>query len=153
MNKPYLPQFAEVAQARFGLRVAARLSAGAEQMPHDVHERLRAARERALARRKQMAPVVRVRTAPAVQSNGRTASLNLGDDALGFWGRLTSMALVCALAVGLVAVNIVQDDDRSMEIADLDATLLTDDLPPAAYSDPGFVQYLKTSARTSAVSR
>ncbi len=153
MTKPYLPQFAEVAQNRFGLRVAARLSAGVEQMPHDLQERLRAAREQALARRKQAAPVVSLRTAPSVQTNGRTASLNLGDDILGFWGRLTSMALMCALVVGLVAVNVMQDDDRTMEVADLDATLLTDDLPPEAYSDPGFVQFLKTSADASAVSR
>ena len=60
------------------------------------------------------------------------------------------MALVCALVVGLVAVNVVQDDDRTMEVADLDATLLTDDLPVEAYSDPGFVQYLKTSGQASA---
>ena len=28
----------------------------------------------------------------------------------------------------------------------VDAALLTDDLPPSAYADPGFVQFLKTSA-------
>ncbi|MBP7452917.1 MAG: DUF3619 family protein [Ottowia sp.] len=150
MTKPYLPQFAEVEQNRFGLRLAARLSAGANEIPHDLQERLRAGREQALARRKQAAPVVRLRTASAVLSNARTASLSLGDDMLGFWGRLTSLALVCALVVGLVAVNVVQDDDRTMEVADLDATLLTDDLPVEAYSDPGFVQYLKTSGQASA---
>lgn len=153
MTKLYPPQLAEVAQSRFGLRVAARLSAGANEMPRDVQERLRAAREQALARRKQPAPVVRLRTVSAMLANGRTASLSLGEDVLGFWGRLASMTLVCALVVGLVAVNVVQDDDRTMEVADLDATLLTDDLPPQAYSDPGFVQYLKTSANASAVSR
>ena len=30
-------------------------------------------------------------------------------------------------------------------MAEVDAALLTDDLPPAAYADPGFVQFLKTS--------
>ena len=29
--------------------------------------------------------------------------------------------------------------------AEVDAALLTDDLPPAAYADPGFAQYLKSS--------
>jgi len=28
--------------------------------------------------------------------------------------------------------------------AGMDAALLADDLPPAAYSDPGFVQFLKS---------
>jgi len=153
MTKPYPPQLAAVAQNRFGLRVAARLSAGANDLPHDLQERLRVAREQALARHRQVVPVVRLRTASATHANGRTASLSLGEDVLGFWGRLASMALMCALVVGLVAVNVVQDDDRTMEVADLDATLLTDDLPPQAYSDPGFVQYLKTSGHTSAVSR
>ena len=31
------------------------------------------------------------------------------------------------------------------EVAEVDAALLTDDLPPAAFSDPGFVQFLKTT--------
>lgn len=152
MTRLYPPHHAEVAQNRFGLRVAARLSADANAMPHDLQERLRAARERALAHRKQPVVETRLRTVPAILSNGRAAALGLGDDVLGFWGRLTSLALVCALVVGLVAVNVVQDDDRTMEVADLDATLLTDDLPLEAYSDPGFVQFLKTSTNSSAAS-
>ena len=149
MTKPYLPQMAEVAQNRFGLRVAARLSAGAEDRPYDISERLRAARMQAMARRKQPVAVTRLRTANAVVRNGSTLTLGSGDDGLGFWGRLTSLALVCALVVGLVAANVVQDDDRTTEVADLDATLLTDDLPPEAYSDAGFVQFLKTSGQST----
>jgi hypothetical protein len=30
-------------------------------------------------------------------------------------------------------------------VAEFDQALLTDDLPPAAYADPGFVQFLKSS--------
>ena len=37
--------------------------------------------------------------------------------------------------------------------AELDAALLTDDLPPAAYSDPGFLQYLKAGAEKSSSGR
>ncbi len=33
------------------------------------------------------------------------------------------------------------------EVAEVDAALLTDDLPPSAYADPGFLQYLKTTAQ------
>ena len=53
----------------------------------------------------------------------------------------------------LILGNIVQDDDRTMEVADLDAALLTDDLPPEAYADPGFLQYLKTGAQSAGTSR
>ena len=146
MNTNQHLQRHDIAQNRFVLRVAARLSAGAEDMPHDIRERLRVAREQAVARRKQPVAVARQRVASTVSRSGPVAMLGFGDDGLGFWGRMSSAALVVALAIGLVAVNIVQDDDRAMEIADLDAALLTDDLPPEAYADPGFLQFLKTRA-------
>ena len=51
-----------------------------------------------------------------------------------------------ALVVGLVVINTAQDESSANDLAEVDAALLTDDLPPAAYADPGFVQFLKTSA-------
>jgi hypothetical protein len=48
------------------------------------------------------------------------------------------------LAAGLVLIHTVQTERRASELAEVDAALLADDLPPAAYADPGFVQYLKT---------
>ena len=130
MNTNYSQQHTDTLHNRFGLRVAARLSAGAEALPHDIGERLRAAREQALARRRQPVALVRQRAASA---------------GLGFWGRLASGMLVLVVAAGLVTINLVQDDDRTAEVAELDAALLTDDLLPEAYADPGFLQYLKSS--------
>ena len=37
----------------------------------------------------------------------------------------------------------VQQDNLTAEIAATDAALLTDELPPDAYTDPGFAQFLK----------
>ena len=153
MNPNYRQLHTDTLQNRFGLRVAARLSAGTERLPHDIGERLRVAREQAVARRKQPAAVLRQRAAMATSRNGNTATLSFGDDGLGFWGRLTSAALVLVMAAGLIAINVIQDDDRTMEVADLDAALLTDDLPPEAYADPGFLQYLKTGAQSAGASR
>ncbi len=153
MNTNYRQLHTDNLQNRFGLRVAARLSAGTEGLPHDIGERLRVAREQAVARRKQPAAVLRQRAAIAASRNGNTATLSFGDDGLGFWGRLTSAALVLVMAAGLIAINVIQDDDRTMEVADLDAALLTDDLPPEAYADPGFLQYLKTGAQSAGASR
>ena len=61
--------------------------------------------------------------------------------------RVRSAVLASGLSwpPGLVTINLVQDDDRTAEVAELDAALLTDDLPPEAYADPGFLQYLKSS--------
>ena len=153
MNTNYRQLHTDTLQNRFGLRVAARLSAGTEGLPHDIGERLRVAREQAVARRKQPAAVLRQRAASAASRNGNTATLSFGDDGLVFWGRLTSAALVLVMAAGLIAINVIQDDDRTMEVADLDAALLTDDLPPEAYADPGFLQYLKTGAQSAGASR
>lgn len=153
MNTNYRQLHTDTLQNRFGLRVAARLSAGTEGLPHDIGERLRVAREQAVSRRKQPAAVLRQRAAMAASRNGNTATLSFGDDGLGFWGRLTSAAVVLVMAAGLIAINVIQDDDRTMEVADLDAALLTDDLPPEAYADPGFLQYLKTGAQSAGASR
>ena len=123
----------------FGRRIAARLSAGTADLPYEVSERLRAARTQALARRKLSA----VRTAPALAVGGGVAAFGFDNDHLGFWGRIASALPIVALAAGLVAINVIQNDSRAQEVAEVDAALLTDDLPPAAYADPGFVQFLK----------
>ena len=49
------------------------------------------------------------------------------------------------LVVGLLAINSIQNENRAREIAEVDAALLTDELPPAAFADPGFIQFLKTT--------
>ncbi|HOB67145.1 DUF3619 family protein [Ottowia sp.] len=149
MNTNYSHLHHETLQNRFGLRVAARLSNGAEALPHDIGERLRVAREQALARRKQPAAVAHRRVASAVSRNGSSATLSFGDDGLGFWGRMASAALVLVMAAGLVVINVTQTDNRTLEVANVDAALLTDDLPPEAYADPGFLQYLKAGSAGS----
>lgn len=49
-----------------------------------------------------------------------------------------------ALVVGLITISVLQDENRANDLAEVDAALLTDDLPPAAFTDPGFAQFLKT---------
>ncbi|KWT72128.1 MULTISPECIES: DUF3619 family protein [unclassified Variovorax] len=123
-------------EEQFGRQVAARLTAGAEDLPHQISERLRAARTQAVARRK----VVRVlQTAPAMVPNGGTAALGGG-----WWTRVGSIIPLIALVSGLIVITSLQEDSRTDELAEVDAALLTDDLPPAAYTDPGFAQFLKS---------
>jgi hypothetical protein len=127
---------------QFGRAVAMRLSAGVEDMPYEARERLRAARVRALAIRKKPA------TAPVVVGRGAAATLALGGNERSVWNRIASVLPLVILAAGLVLIHTIQTDRRASELAEVDAALLTDDLPPAAYADPGFVQYLKSSGRT-----
>lgn len=124
----------------FGRRVAARLSAGTAELPYEVNERLRAARMQALARRK-------VEAAPLVVGRGGAATLALEGEKLGLGHRIASVLPLVVLAIGLVVIQHEQSDRRASELAEVDAALLTDDLPPAAYADPGFVQFLKQSGR------
>jgi hypothetical protein len=127
-------------QDRFGRQVAARLSAGTAELPYDVTERLRAARVQALAKRK----MVTLRTAGAVQASGGAATLAFGDEGLSLWSRIGSAIPLVALVLGLVLIHTVQNELRASEVAEVDAALLTDDLPPSAYADPGFAQFLKS---------
>lgn len=121
---------------RFGQRVAARLSAGSQEMSHDVGERLRVARMQAVARRR-LAPEVR---AAVIAANGVATLGGL------WWTRLGAVVPLIALVAGLVTVSVMQEDNRTSELAEVDSALLTDDLPPAAYTDSGFAQFLKNDA-------
>ena len=121
---------------QFGRAVARRLSAGTDEMDYEVRERLRAARVRALAARKQEA------VAPVTVGRGGAATLGSGEPS--WFNRIASVLPLVLLAAGLVFIHTVQTERRASELAEVDAELLTDDLPPAAYADPGFVQFLKS---------
>lgn len=129
----------EILQDRYGLKVAARLSTGAADLPHAVSERLRVARLQAMAKRK----VSKLAGAASVLSSGGSLILGAGDEDLTWWGRFVSVLPLIALAFGLVAINAYQNDNSAKELAAIDAALLVDDLPPAAYTDPGFAQFIK----------
>ena len=140
----------EQAAELFARRLTARLSADTDALPYDISERLRAAREQALAQRKKVVPVREWHHATAVQRQGHTATLGSGDnEGRTWWRALISAVPLVALLVGLVVVDSFQDESGATEVAEIDAALLTDDLPPAAYADPGFVQYLQSTTRSS----
>jgi hypothetical protein len=131
----------QLAQDRFGLQVAARLSDAADDLSYDISERLRAARVQALDKRK----VAVLHSASSILASSGVATLGFGSEEGSWWNRLTASVSLLALVLGLVAINSIQNDNRATELAEIDAALLLDDLPPAAYSDPGFAQFLKTS--------
>lgn len=135
----------EQAVDRIARQITARLSEGEALLPYEVTERLRASREQAVSIRRREAAVQRVQTSTAASAQGNTLTLGSPDEGNGWWRTLVSAIPVFALIAGLVIYN--SDTEQSMlsEVTEVDTALLTDDLPPAAYSDPGFIQYLKTS--------
>ena len=130
-------------QDRLGRNIAARLSDATQALPNDISERLKAARMQSLAKRN----VVKLHTATSVNVQGGTATLNAGGFNGGLWSGLGALIPLLALVAGLLTIAVVQDKQRTNEIAAVDAELLTDELPPAAYTDPGFAHFLSINRR------
>lgn len=129
-------------EARFGLRVAARLSDRTDALPHDITERLRSAREQALAKARPR--LAAARPAVAVGTSGAAVLAARGGPADSWWWRLSSLAPLALLIAGLVWVHEFHRSEEIVALAEVDAALLTDAVPPSAYADPGFAEFLKT---------
>ena len=129
-------------EARFGVRVASMLGERAQATAPDISERLRFAREQALTRARAVRRQVQAASAPIVVGRGRAATLA---NPLGWWFKLGSAAPLALLVLGLAGIAHVHDKAQIAAVAEVDAALLSDDLPPAAYTDPGFAEYLKTN--------
>ena len=69
--------------------------------------------------------------------------LHFGDEGLNLWSRMASLLPLIALIAGLALIQNILDDNRASELAEVDSAMLSDDLPPTAYADPGFLQFLK----------
>lgn len=140
-----------------GKRVAARLNHGLDEVHPDISARLRFAREQALSARRA-APAstgpltqgVRLPQGTLATTGGSGAGPSKGGQGPGRGGAaLVVFALALVLSFGAALVQVSQaarqaDDD---EIIEVDTRLLLDELPPHAYMDPGFVQYLRTAAQ------
>lgn len=136
------PLTAEQAADHFARRVTARLSEHNEMLAYDISERLRAGREQALAARRREVQVHQRVAAAAVQRHGATATLGAPEQHRWWRAALTAIPLV-GLAIALAVFISSQDDFSTHEVAEVDAALLTDDLPPSAYADPGFLQFIQ----------
>ena len=140
MTKNPTPRHSELEtlQRRVGYRIAAALTSQTHALPHDIGERLRVAREQALNHARQ-----------ARQAAAATVTLGMSGNAatLGgpspWWLRLASFSPLVVLVGGLVMIQHWHDQNQINAAAEVDAALLADDLPPNAYGDPGFGEYLK----------
>jgi hypothetical protein len=126
-------------QDELGARISRLLDEGAEGLAPESRERLAAARRQALARHQEVTT-----RAPAWMPEWA-----------GSLSRFTEQSVLgvryvipfAALVLGLMGVVYMHSGTVSSEIADIDAGLLTDDLPINAYLDQGFDSWLKRSSR------
>jgi hypothetical protein len=137
---PLSPAAAAALEARFALRVCTHLNQHSEQLPHELGERLKVARAQAIERARSM----RLARQPAGALHAGSGILTLSGWGGPWWSRLASVLPLVALVAGLVLIQELNDDAKIEVAADVDAALLADTLPPAAYGDAGFVEYLKT---------
>lgn len=123
----------------WGRTLAAHLNVASQDLGHDIGERLRVARQMALKSRPT--PQRLMRHTLAIQANGTLSGPP--DEGLNLWRILASALPLLALVSGLMFIQTLQQDLAESDIASLDSALLLDELPPNAYTDPGFVQFLK----------
>ena len=124
-------------ESRFAFRLTARLSEHSQELGPDLSERLRVGRDLALARARQ----ARAQAAPSTSGLTAAGAAMLSG---GWWMKLGAVLPLVALLAGLVLIQQSHLDQQISAAAEIDAALLADDVPPKAYSDPGFVEFLKT---------
>ena len=121
---------------QFGRASAALLTQGAQNLPAGINDRLHASRIKALSVRKP--EKVRAQKPVFAGSMG-----NFSSGSNGLWDTVSWVAPLVVLVFGLIGIGQWQNDSRITDIAEVDAALLTDDVPPDAYADSGFMAFLK----------
>jgi Protein of unknown function (DUF3619) len=122
-----------VNENKFGYQIKQQLDQSLDLEPATLN-RLKVAREQALARQRTTEPAFALAWVDAVvgRVSGNPAS--------------ASIALaVAALILGLVGIQYWQQTPTVEEIEEIDAALLTSDLPINAYLDKSFDTWLKRS--------
>ena len=115
-------------------QIKQRLNDSLRALPADKTERLRAAREQALARQRKVA------TAPAAVLAGAGA----GPAGQFEWlGRVAPAVPVVLLAAALLGISYWHQNNQAQENADIDTQMLVDELPPSAYADKCFGAWIK----------
>lgn len=124
----------------FAYKVRHALNEHADHLPPSTVDRLASARKAALARKRP--------DMPSIVAERKLAG-NLGSFlSFSFLGRMAYVVPVIALVGGLAGIYQMEERQRVAELAELDAAVLSDELPLTAYLDTGFNAYLEQQKRT-----
>jgi hypothetical protein len=123
----------------FAYKVRHALNARLDEIPASTADRLANARKLAVSRKKAHAPA-------------KLAQRSLAGNVGAFFsfsslGRAGVAIPLLALVAGLAGVYQYEQERRIEEIAELDAAVLSDELPLTAYLDHGFNAYLAQRAQ------
>jgi hypothetical protein len=127
-------------EINFAYRVRHALNENLDQLPAATSDRLAAARQLALSRKKPDAGrrVVVPRMATTHGSDGA----GFFSRPLSWIGRMSVALPVVIVFAGLVGMYQVEKRQHIVELAEIDAMVLSDELPLTAYLDHGFNAYL-----------
>jgi len=123
----------------FAYKVRHALNEHLDNLPASTADRLASARKAAIARKKP-------------ESGAKLAIGQLAGHAghffsFSFLGRVSVLVPLMALVIGLAGIYQYEEQQRIAEVAELDAQLLSDELPLTAYLDEGFNAYLEQRAQ------
>lgn len=121
-------------EQRIAHRLRQALNRSAQDIPPATARRLEAARHLALSHQKQ--------AAPALALAGGHGSVHLG----GGIPYLKQILAVLALLTGMYIAFYWQSHQYITELEEVDSALLADDLPPEAYLDQGFSEWLNDNS-------
>jgi hypothetical protein len=131
----------EMSQEHLGRMVAKSLDQNLENLPPHLTQGLEKARILAISKKK---PEKSYAWNFSLNFAGMSSSSKSGKTGHGSWLKsLGSIAPIIVLLVGLAGIAQWQQDARIDDIADIDAALLSDEVPPDAYADNGFWVFMK----------
>lgn len=107
-------------------------------------QRLRATREQAVEHHR-LALVHAAQAGMSVAGHRTAVPANDYETDTSRWQRLANIGMLIALLLGLWMIDTIQSENSMQDAIEIDSALLADDLPPAAYLDPGFKHFLKLS--------
>lgn len=121
----------------FAYKVRRAMTESSEKLPEATLERLAAARQLALSRQKQAEPT------RALALGGVLAGANGASFSRKGWVKKSWLALpLLVLMLGLYGLYEHEQEQQINDLAEIDAAVLVDELPPDAYLDSGFNAYL-----------
>lgn len=120
-------------EERYAFRVRQALNHGLKDIPPTAARRLEAARHLALARQKQLAPELQM----------ATTGFDVGFKTDAYLPFLKQALAVVALLLGMWISFYWHSTQYVTELEEVDAALLSDDLPPEAFLDNDFIEWLK----------
>lgn len=127
-------------ELNFAYKVRHALNENLDNLPASTTERLASARNLALSRKKKDAPVRAF--VPQRIFAGHIGGFFSESASWSWIGRIGFAVPVIVLIAGLIGIYQFEQHQRISDIAEIDALVLSDELPLTAYLDHGFNAYL-----------